>query len=112
MKRGVKIELDAPAILEHPEADRVLPLKKLLLRINTYVEVIKQQIVVCTIRSVGPAQKVGAGCPVRGSHRCGQYQDQGETIEKEGLQMRTTVPVSVIYRPDRGWARPQNRPER
>ncbi len=61
----MQIELDAPAVLEHPEADRVLSLEKLLVRINTYIEVIKQQVIICAIRSVRPTQKVGARCPVQ-----------------------------------------------
>jgi hypothetical protein len=96
----VQIELDAPAILKHPEADGVLSLEKLVLRINTDVEVIKQQIVICAIGSVCPAQMVGAGCAVRGNHSCGEYQEQRETTEKEEFQMRATVLVRVIYRPE------------
>ena len=83
LKRRVQIQLDAAAVFEHPEANRVLALKKLLLRINTYVEVIKQQIVICAIRSVRPAQKVGACCPVHGNHGCGEYQKYGETAERK-----------------------------
>jgi hypothetical protein len=49
--------------------------------------VVKQQIVIRTIRSVRPAQKVGARCPVRGNHSCGDYQEQGETTEREEFQM-------------------------
>lgn len=104
MKLGVQIELDAPAILEHSEADGVLSLEKLLLRINTYVEVVIQQIIVGSIRSIPPAQKVGAGCPVRGGDGCGEYEDPAETTEKEEFQMRTTAQPRIIYRPGCEWA--------
>jgi hypothetical protein len=69
----MQIELDALAVLQHPEADGVFSLKKFFLRINAYVEVVKQQIVIGTIGSVRPAQTVGAGSPVRGNHGCGEY---------------------------------------
>ena len=83
LQRRVQIQLDAPAVLEHPEADRVLSLEKLFVRINTYIEVIKQQVIICAIRSVRPAQKVGARCPVQRNHGCGEYQKYGETAERK-----------------------------
>jgi hypothetical protein len=54
----VQIELDAPAVLQHLEADGVLPLEELLLRIDANIEVVKQQIVIGAIGSVGTAQNV------------------------------------------------------
>ena len=64
----------------------LFPLKKLLFRIDAHVEVIKQQVVIGAIRPVRSAQKIGAGCPVRGNHGCGEYQEQAETKEREEFQ--------------------------
>ena len=107
VERGMQIELDAPAVLEHPEADGVLALKELLLRVDAHIEVIKQQVVIGAIRSVPTAQNVGSRRPVRGNHGCGECQEQGETTERDEFQMRTTVQPRVIYRPGLGRARPQ-----
>ena len=56
-------------------------------------EVVKQQIVICSVRAIRPAHTVGGRCPVRGNHGCGEYQEQDETTEKEEFQTRTTVPA-------------------
>ena len=57
------------------------PWRNFLVRIDAYIEVIKQQVIICAIRSVRPAQKVGARCPVQRNHGCGEYQKYGETAE-------------------------------
>jgi hypothetical protein len=57
----VQIELDPRVVFEHFEADRVLSADELFLWIDANIKVVKQQIVVGTIRAVSSAQNVGLG---------------------------------------------------
>ena len=59
LQRGVQIELDPRAVLEHPEPDGVLPADELLLRVDAHVEMVREQIVIGAIRSVLAAQNIG-----------------------------------------------------
>jgi len=61
VERGVQIELDAGAILEHFEANGVLAADKFFFRIDADIEVIEEQIVVGAVWSVLTAQDVGMG---------------------------------------------------
>ena len=83
LERGVQIELDAPAVLQHLEADGVFSPEELLLRVDADIEVVKQQIIIGAIGSVGAAQNValcrrGRSRPRCGYHGCGQCQQQHE----------------------------------
>ncbi len=93
----MQIELDAPAVLQHPEADGVLPLKELLFRIDANIEVVKQQIVIGAIGSIGAAQNVarcrrGRAGPQCGNRCCGQCQQQHR-------HQHSSVPNSILSVP-------------
>ena len=107
-ERWMQIELDAVVVLEHLEADGVFAADEFLFRIDANIEMVVEQIVISAIGAVCAAQDVGARCPVRRNHGCGEYQEQAETTEREEeFQMRTTVQPRIIYRPDRRWASPR-----
>ena len=59
VERFVQVELDARAVLEHPEADGVLAADELLFGIDADVEMVEEQVVVGAIRPVLAAQDVG-----------------------------------------------------
>jgi hypothetical protein len=67
MQCAVQIELDPSAVLEHPEADCVLALQELFVRVDPHIEVIKQQVVVGAIGSIRAAQNVSVRLPPRTS---------------------------------------------
>ena len=58
VQRVAQVELDARAVLEHPEADRVLAAETLLVGIDANVQVVIEQVVVGAVRSVRAAQHV------------------------------------------------------
>ena len=57
----VQIDLDPRVVFEHLEADGVLAADEFLVRIDTNVEVVVQQIVVRSMLAVCAAQDVGSG---------------------------------------------------
>ena len=59
VERGLQVELDARAVLQHLEADGVLAADELFLRVDADVEMVEEQIVVGAIGSVGAAQEIG-----------------------------------------------------
>jgi hypothetical protein len=61
VERRMQIELDALAILKHSEANRVLALKILFVRVDTDIQVVGQQVIIGAIGSVGTAQDFGSG---------------------------------------------------
>ena len=91
MQRGVQIQLDAAAVSEHPEADRVLALKKLLLWIDTNIEVVKEQVVVGAIGPIRTPQDVAPRRPARAKPGRGYYQHH---------QQRCSVPATARNVPD------------
>ena len=56
----MQVELDARAVLKHPEADGVLAAEELLVGIDADIEVVVEQIVVGAIRPLAAAQNVVA----------------------------------------------------
>ena len=60
LQSGMKIELDAVAILQHSEANSVFALKMFFVRVDTDIEVIEEQIIVSAIGPVGAAQYVSS----------------------------------------------------
>jgi hypothetical protein len=72
----VQIDLNAIVVGQHPEADRIRPAKEFLVRVESDVEVVVQQIVVGAIASVVAKENLGPGerCPLarslRGGRRC------------------------------------------
>jgi hypothetical protein len=68
MQRGVQVKLDAPTVLEHPEAHGVLALNEFFVRIDANVEVVKEQVVVGAIGTVRPAQNIAMCSSSRAKH--------------------------------------------
>src|SRR5580658_10411793 len=59
MQRGVEIELDAGVVVEHLEANGVLPADEFLFGVDADVQMVVEQIVVSAIWTVSSAQNVG-----------------------------------------------------
>ena len=62
----MQIQLDAPAVPEHPETDGVFALKELLLRVDANIQVVKQQVVIGPIGPIGAAQDIAPRRPAGG----------------------------------------------
>jgi len=58
LQRRREVQLDSRVVLQHPEADRVLPADRLLLRIHPDIEVVGQQVVVDPVLPLSAAQDV------------------------------------------------------
>ena len=71
---GEEIKLDTSIILEHLEADGVLPGDHLLFRVDAHVQMVEEQIVVGAIPAVFATEDIGlrgrGGLSWRGSLRC------------------------------------------
>ena len=61
LERGIELELDAGAVLQHLEADGVRSADEFLVRIDAEVEMVEEQIVVGAIGAVRAAEKVRSG---------------------------------------------------
>jgi hypothetical protein len=80
LERRVQIELDAPAVFQHPEADAVLALEKLPFRVDADIEVVKEQVVVGAVRPVATAQNVGPRR--RAGGECAERHEQSPETSK------------------------------
>ncbi len=58
IERRVQVELNTRVVLEHLEADRVLPADDFLIRVDADVEVVVEQVVVGAIGAVGAAEDI------------------------------------------------------
>src|SRR5580693_10230519 len=67
----MKVELDARTVLKHFEANGILPADGLLLRINANIQVVRKQIIVDAVWTVGAAQNVRARRSGWRRRRCG-----------------------------------------
>jgi hypothetical protein len=68
LQSGMQIELDAFAILKHPEANGVFALKIFFVRVDTDIEVVEEQIIVGAIGPVSAAQYISSrGSVCRGN---------------------------------------------
>ena len=75
-----------------------LTLKKLLLRVDAHIEVIKQQVVIGAVGTIGAAQNVGSCRRARGENEAEQQVEKTERFQPR-IRNPTTVMSSYCSAP-------------